>query len=73
VKWVLDNQYTDAERISLAMDNLNTHLISSLYEAFPLAEAFRLVQRLEIRYTLRHGSWLDLAHSLNFQHWRRNV
>jgi len=43
------------------MDNLNTHVISSLYETFPAEEAFRLAQRLEIHYTPKHGSWLDIA------------
>ena len=43
------------------MDNLNTHTISSLYEAFPPEEAFRLAQRLEIHYTPKHGSWLNIA------------
>ena len=61
VKWVLDNQYPDAEKVVLVMDNLNTHVISSLYEAFPPEEAFRLAQRLEIHYTPKHGSWLDIA------------
>ena len=42
-------------------DNLNTHNISSLYEAFPPEEAFRLAQRLEIHYTPKHGSWLNIA------------
>ena len=61
VKWVLDNRYPDAEKVVLVMDNLNTHVISSLYEAFPPEEAFRLAQRLEIHYTPKHGSWLDIA------------
>ena len=61
VKWVLDNQYPDAEKVVLVMDNLNTHVISSLYEAFRPEEAFRLAQRLEIHYTPKHGSWLDIA------------
>ena len=61
VKWVLDNQYPDAEKVVLVMDNLNTHVISSLYEAFPPEEAFRLAQRLEIHYTPKHGSWLNIA------------
>ena len=61
VKWVLDNQYPDAEKVVLVMDNLNTHGISSLYEAFPPEEAFRLAQRLEIHYTPKHGSWLNIA------------
>ena len=43
------------------MDNLNTHNTSSLYEAFPPEEAFRLAQRLEIHYTPKHGSWLNIA------------
>ena len=61
VKWVIDNQYPDAEKVVLVMDNLNTHVISSFYETFPPEEAFRLAQRLEIHYTPKHGSWLDIA------------
>ena len=61
VKWVLDNQYPDAEKVILVMDNLNTHVISSFYETFPAEEAFRLAQRLEIHYTPKNGSWLDIA------------
>jgi len=61
VKWVLDNQYPDAEKVVVVMDNLNTHNISSLYEAFTPEEAFRLAQRLEIHYTPKHGSWLNIA------------
>jgi len=61
VKWLLDEQYPDVEKVVLVMDNLNTHTISSLYEAFPPAEAFRLVQRLELHFTPKHGSWLNIA------------
>ena len=61
VKWVLDEHYPEAEKIVLVMDNLNTHTISSLYEAFPPEEAFRLAQRLEIHLTPKHGSWLNIA------------
>ena len=61
IKWLLDEQYPDAEKIVLVMDNLNTHTLSSLYEAFPPGEAFRLAQRLEIHFTPKHGSWLDIA------------
>ncbi len=61
VKWILDNQYPTAEKVVLVMDNLNTHVISSLYKAFPPDEAFRLAQRLEIHYTPKHGSWLNIA------------
>ena len=43
------------------MDNLNTHSIASLYQTFPPEEAFRLANRLEIHYTPKHGSWLDIA------------
>jgi hypothetical protein len=61
VKWLLDEQYPDAEKVVMVMDNLNTHTVSSLYEAFPPEEAFRLAQRLEFHYTPKHGSWLNIA------------
>jgi hypothetical protein len=61
VKEMLDVRYSDADKVILVMDNLNTHTISSLYEAFPPEEAFRLAQRLEIHYTPKHGSWLNIA------------
>ena len=61
VKWLLEEQYPVAEKVVLVMDNLNTHNTSSLYEAFPPEEAFRLAQRLEIHYTPKHGSWLNIA------------
>ena len=61
VKWLLDEQYPDAEKVALTMDNLNTHTLSSLYETFSPEEAFRLAQRLELHYTPKHGSWLDIA------------
>jgi hypothetical protein len=61
VKWVLDNQYPNTEKVVLVMDNLNTHVISSFYETFPPEEAFRLSRRLEIHYTPKHGSWLDIT------------
>ena len=48
-------------KVVLVNDNLNTHTIYSLYEAFPPAEAFRLAQRLEMHYTPKHGSWLNIA------------
>ena len=47
----------------LVQDNLNTHTPASLYEAFPPAEARRLVERFEWHYTPKHGSWLDMAES----------
>lgn len=55
--------YPEAEKIVLVMDNLNTHGIGSLYEAFPPEEAFRIAQKLEIHYTPKHGSWLNMAES----------
>jgi hypothetical protein len=61
IRWLLDDQYPEAEKVVLVMDNLNTHNTSSLYEAFPPEEAFRLAQRHEIHYTPRHGSWLNIA------------
>lgn len=61
VKALVDEQYPQAEKIVLVMDNLNTHTPASLYEAFPPAEANRIASRLEIHYTPKHGSWLDMA------------
>jgi hypothetical protein len=61
VRWLLDERYPHTDKVVLTMDNLNTHNISSLYEAFPPEEAFRLAQRLEIHYTPKHGSWLNIA------------
>jgi uncharacterized small protein (DUF1192 family) len=53
--------YPEAERITLVMDNLNTHTPASLYKAFSPQEARRILQRLEIHYTPKHGSWLNMA------------
>jgi len=61
IKWLLDEQYATEKKILLLMDNLNTHGIHSLYDTFPPEEAFRLAQRLEIHYTPKHGSWLNIA------------
>jgi hypothetical protein len=61
IKWLLDDQYPDVEMVRLVMDNLNTHGVGSLYAAFPPEEARRLAQRLEIHYTPKHGSWLNVA------------
>lgn len=58
---VIDEQYPQAEKIILVMDNLNTHSIASFYEVFPPEEAFRLSQKLEIHSTPKHGSWLNMA------------
>jgi hypothetical protein len=61
VREMVDQKYPDAEQIVLVMDNLNTHNKSSLYEAFEPAEAKRIADKLEIHYTPKHGSWLDMA------------
>ncbi len=61
VRDLVDIQYPDAAAVVLVMDNLNTHSPASLYEAFPPAEAKRLAEKLEIHYTPKHGSWLNMA------------
>jgi hypothetical protein len=61
VRELIDVHYPAAERIVLVMDQLNTHSPASLYEAFPPAEAKRLADKLEIHYTPKHGSWLNMA------------
>lgn len=61
IKELCDELHPTAEKIVLVMDNLNTHAPASLYEAFEPAEARRLLDRLEIHYTPKHGSWLNMA------------
>jgi hypothetical protein len=61
VRVLLEEDYPDAEYVTLVCDNLNTHGIASLYEAFPAEQAHRLARRLRIRHTPRHGSWLNVA------------
>lgn len=61
IKSMLDERYPEALKVRLIMDNLNTHNIASLYEAFEPQEAQRLASRLEIHYTPKHGSWLNMA------------
>jgi hypothetical protein len=61
IKELLDVDYPEAEQVVLVWDNLNTHTPASLYKAFPPAEARRLLDRLEIHSTPKHGSWLDVA------------
>jgi len=61
IKELLTVHYPDAQKVCLVMDNLNTHSISSLYEAFPPREARELAKRLEIHFTPKHGSWLNIA------------
>ena len=57
----MDVSYPSAEQIVLMQDNLNTHKLASLYEAFPPEEARRLIDKLEVHYTPKHGSWLNMA------------
>lgn len=61
IKELVDEHYPHADKILLVMDNLNTHNGSSLYEAFEPAEAKRILDKLEIHYTPKHGSWLNMA------------
>ena len=61
IKALVDEDYPAAERIVLVMDNLNTHSPISLYETFAPAEAKRILDRLEIHHTPKHGSWLNIA------------
>ena len=61
IKDLVDVRYPEAEKLVLVLDNLNTHTPGSLYEAFPPAEAKRLADKLEIHYTPKHGSWLNIA------------
>ena len=65
VQQLVDVDYPDKDRIVLVMDNLNTHRLSSLYEAFEPAEARRIAEKLEIHYTPKHGSWLNPVLSLS--------
>jgi hypothetical protein len=63
LKDLSDIHFPHAKKIVLVQDNLNTHAKSSLYEAFPPAEARRLAERFEWHYTPKHGSWLNMAES----------
>lgn len=70
IKDIVDIDYPDAEKIILVMDNLNTHSGTSLYETFSPAEARRILDKLEIHYTPKHGSWLNMA-ELELSHLSR--
>jgi hypothetical protein len=61
IREVVDVHYPHAEKIVLVLDNLNTHTPAALYEVFPPAEARRLMEKLELHYTPKHGSWLNMA------------
>jgi hypothetical protein len=70
IKHLLEVRYPDADKVQLVMDNLNTHTPASLYKAFEPTEARRLAERLEIHYTPKHGSWLNMA-EIEFSHLGR--
>jgi hypothetical protein len=61
IKELVEVHYPQAERLVLVLDNLNTHTPAALYEVFPPAEARSLAERLEMHYTPKHGSWLNMA------------
>ncbi|GAC1609330.1 MAG: hypothetical protein NVS3B26_10040 [Mycobacteriales bacterium] len=61
VEQLLTVDYSDAAKVVLVMDNLNTHTVASLYQAFPPEKAYALASRLEIHHTPKHGSWLNIA------------
>jgi len=77
VRWLLDEKHPQAKKVILICDNLNTHGIGSLYAAFPPEEARCLARRLEIHYTPKHGSWLNIAEcelsSFTRQHLSRRI
>ena len=58
---LVEEDFPGAQRITVVMDNLNTHAGASLYKAFPAPKARRLLRKLELVYTPRHGSWLNMA------------
>ena len=61
MRWLVDEAYPHAGVVRLVLDNLNTHKLGSLYEAFEPSEARRIAKRLELHYTPKHGSWLNMA------------
>jgi hypothetical protein len=61
IRWLVEEVHEEAEKVVLVMDNLNTHKLASLYEAFPPEQARRIAEKLEIHHTPKHGSWLNVA------------
>ena len=61
LRWLAEDVYNEAEQIVLVMDNLNTHKLASLYEAFEPERARRIAERFEVHHTPKHGSWLNVA------------
>ena len=72
MQWLVDVAYPEAATVRVVLDNLNTHRPASLYEAFPPAEARRIVRRLEFHYTPKHGSWLNMA-EIEFSVFARSI
>ena len=71
MRWLVDEAYPEVEVVRVVLDNLNTHRMASLYEAFPAAEARRIAKRLKFHYTPKHGSWLNPVLSLS-KGWRKS-
>jgi len=61
IRWLVDEKYSEAEKVVIVQDNLNTDSPASLYEAFAPAEARRILKRVEFHFTPKHGSWLNMA------------
>ena len=61
IREIVDVYYPHAKKVVLVMDNLNTHVLYALYETFDPEEARRIIEKLEIHYTPKHGSWLNMA------------
>jgi hypothetical protein len=61
VRWLVEDLHAGADKVVLVMDNLNTHTLASLYEAFPPEQARRIAEKLEVHHTPKHGSWLNMA------------
>lgn len=70
IQELIDQHYPHVEKIRLVMDNLNTHTKAALYEAFEPSEAKRIADKLDIHYTPKHGSWLNMA-EIELSHLRR--
>ncbi len=61
LRWLVEDVHEEAQKVVVVMDNLNTHKLASLYEAFPPEQARRIAEKLEIHHTPKHGSWLNVA------------
>ncbi len=61
LRWLAEELHAEADKVVVVMDNLNTHKLASLYEAFPPEQARRIAEKLEIHHTPKHGSWLNIA------------